>query len=179
MAYLTDAQVNHLFEVIHERCRTPYVAMVAAICLATGARWGEAQALTPERLRGGLVSFVNTKDKRVRSIPIDALLEQQIHLHFKTHGAFSNCLNSFDKTLDATKLVLPAGQASHVLRHTFASHFVINGGNILTLQKILGHQSLAMTMRYAHLAPDHLQDAIKLGPSSWKSALPPELQASK
>lgn len=164
LAYLTDAQVDHLFEVIHERCRTPHVAMVAAICLATGARWGEAQALTPERVRGGLVTFVNTKGKRVRSIPIDPLMEQQIHRHFKLHGVFSNCLNSFDKTLDATKLVLPAGQASHVLRHTFASRFVMNGGNILTLQKILGHQSLAMTMRYAHLAPDHLQDAVKFGP---------------
>jgi len=113
---------------------------------------------------------VNTKGKRVRSIPIDPLLEQQIHRHFKLQGTFSNCLNSFDKTLDATKLVLPAGQASHVLRHTFASHFVINGGNILTLQKIRGHQSLAMTMRYAHLAPDHLQDAVKLGPQAWKNA---------
>lgn len=174
LAYLTDAQVEHLFAVIHERCRTPHVAMVAAICLATGARWGEAQALTPERVRGGLVTFVNTKGKRVRSIPIDPLLEQQIHRHFKLHGTFSNCLNSFDKTLDATKLVLPAGQASHVLRHTFASHFVINGGNILTLQKILGHQSLAMTMRYAHLAPDHLQDAVRLGPQAWKKAISPE-----
>ncbi|MDT4890927.1 hypothetical protein FQZ97_1279350 [compost metagenome] len=41
---------------------------------------------------------------------------------------------------------------------------MMNGGNILTLQKILGHTSLAMTMRYAHLSPDHLQDAVKLGP---------------
>jgi len=32
------------------------------------------------------------------------------------------------------------------------------------LQKILGHRSLAMTMRYAHLAPDHLQDAVRFGP---------------
>lgn len=40
----------------------------------------------------------------------------------------------------------------------------MNGGNILTLQKILGHTTLAMTMRYTHLAPDHLQDAVKLGP---------------
>ncbi|WP_236715532.1 tyrosine-type recombinase/integrase, partial [Pseudomonas sp. BMS12] len=50
------------------------------------------------------------------------------------------------------------------LRHTFASHFIQNGGNILTLQKILGHSSLAMTMRYAHLAPDHLADAVRLAP---------------
>ena len=44
----------------------------------------------------------------------------------------------------------------HDLRHTFASHFMMNGGNIYDLQKILGHTSLEMTQRYAHLAPEHL-----------------------
>jgi len=39
-----------------------------------------------------------------------------------------------------------------------------NGGKILTLQRILGLQSLAMTMRYAHPTPDHLQDAVRFGP---------------
>ncbi|RWX76399.1 integrase, partial [Pseudomonas aeruginosa] len=38
------------------------------------------------------------------------------------------------------------------------------GHNILTLQKILGHSSLTMTMRYAHLSPEHLQDAVRFGP---------------
>lgn len=164
LAYLSDPEIDQLFAAIHKRCKTPHVAMVAAICLATGARWGEAQGLVPERVKDGLVTFANTKGKRVRSIPIDSELEFRIQRHFKAHGLFSNCLNSFDKTLDASGIVLPAGQSSHVLRHTFASRFVMNGGNILTLQKILGHTSLAMTMRYAHLAPDHLQDAVRLGP---------------
>ncbi len=61
-------------------------------------------------------------------------------------------------------LTFPAGQKTHVLRHTFASHFMMSGGNILTLQKVLGHASLNMTMRYAHLAPDYLKDVITLGP---------------
>jgi site-specific recombinase XerC len=39
-----------------------------------------------------------------------------------------------------------------------------SGGNILSLQRILGHSSLAMTMRYAYLAPDHLSDALRFGP---------------
>ncbi|MGM8851334.1 tyrosine-type recombinase/integrase [Salinicola halophyticus] len=39
-----------------------------------------------------------------------------------------------------------------LLRHRFASHFMMIGGSILMLQSILGHQSLAMTMRYAHFA---------------------------
>jgi len=55
-------------------------------------------------------------------------------------------------------------QARHALRHTFASHFMMNGGNIITLQRILGHSSLTMTMRYAHLAPEHLQEAKNLNP---------------
>lgn len=42
----------------------------------------------------------------------------------------------------------------HGLRHTFASHWVMGGGDIFRLQKILGHSTLDMTMRYAHLAPD-------------------------
>lgn len=44
----------------------------------------------------------------------------------------------------------------HALRHTFASHYVMQGGNILALQKILGHADLRMTLIYAHLAPDFL-----------------------
>ncbi|HRI50708.1 MAG TPA: tyrosine-type recombinase/integrase [Pseudomonadota bacterium] len=48
----------------------------------------------------------------------------------------------------------------HALRHTFASHFVMSGGNILTLQKILGHADIKMTLLYAHLAPDFLAEEM-------------------
>lgn len=53
----------------------------------------------------------------------------------------------------------PAGQLTHVLRHAFDSHFMMNGGNILVLQRILGHADIKVTMRYAHFAPEHLDDA--------------------
>nr|WP_232298373.1 tyrosine-type recombinase/integrase [Erwinia typographi] len=39
----------------------------------------------------------------------------------------------------------------HVLRHSFTAHFMMNGGNILVLQKILGYSDISMTLRYAHL----------------------------
>jgi site-specific recombinase XerD len=55
---------------------------------------------------------------------------------------------------------------THVLRHAFASHFMMNGGNILTLQRILGHANVTMTMRYWHLSPEHLQEAKNLNPLS-------------
>lgn len=50
----------------------------------------------------------------------------------------------------------PLRRGWHALRHTFASHFVMQGGSVLTLSKILGHSDLKMTMVYAHLAPDFL-----------------------
>jgi len=42
----------------------------------------------------------------------------------------------------------------------------MNGGNIVALQKILGHSSLNITMRYSHLSPDYLIQAIQLNPLS-------------
>ncbi|WP_176377077.1 tyrosine-type recombinase/integrase, partial [Escherichia coli] len=59
---------------------------------------------------------------------------------------------------------LPVGQSVHVLRHTFATHFMINGGNIITLQRILGHSTIQQTMTYALFAPDYLQDAVRFNP---------------
>ena len=48
----------------------------------------------------------------------------------------------------------------HACRHSFASHYMMAGGNILALQKILGHSDVTMTMIYAHLAPDYLGDEM-------------------
>lgn len=54
----------------------------------------------------------------------------------------------------------PVARAWHTLRHSFASHYIMQGGNILALQKILGHSDIKMTMAYAHLAPDFLGEEM-------------------
>jgi site-specific recombinase XerD len=118
-----------------------------------------------------------TKSKKVRAVPIDKQLEADLAAHYKAKSKtigderfFTYAYSAFISALERSGIVLPAGQAAYVMRHTFASHFMINGGNILALQKILGHSSsLAMTMRYAHLSPDHLVEARTLNPlSRWK-----------
>ncbi len=48
----------------------------------------------------------------------------------------------------------------HDLRHTFASWWVMLGGDLYTLQQILAHSSSTMTQRYAHLSPDYMQNAM-------------------
>jgi hypothetical protein len=49
----------------------------------------------------------------------------------------------------------------HDLRHTYAAHWVMNGGSIYTLQKILRHSSLSITEKYAHLAPDYMATEVR------------------
>ena len=50
----------------------------------------------------------------------------------------------------------------HDLRHTFASHLVISGASIKEVQELLGHKTLAMTTRYAHLSQEHKKKAVNL-----------------
>lgn len=57
------------------------------------------------------------------------------------------------KIKDLTKL--------HSLRHTFASHLVMSGVDLPTVQKLMGHSDIQTTMIYAHLAPDHLAEAVE------------------
>jgi site-specific recombinase XerD len=54
---------------------------------------------------------------------------------FNGFRLFSDCYFQFLAVMDKTSIVLPRGQLTHVLRHTFAAHFMMAGGNILALQK--------------------------------------------
>jgi len=111
------------------------------------------------------IQYSKTKNGRLRVVPIDAELHRKL-IERGTGKLFEPCYNAFRFAVKKIGLELPDGQLTHVLRHTFASHFMMNGGNILTLQRILGHASITMTMRYSHLAPEHLEDAVKRNPLS-------------
>ena len=50
----------------------------------------------------------------------------------------------------------------HDLRHTYASHLAMRGVHIRALQELLGHKTLAMTQQYSPLAPEQLQNAVKV-----------------
>ncbi|MDR6740989.1 integrase [Herbaspirillum sp. 1173] len=167
LSYLTHSQIKTLLASLEKvGCRD--VVHITKICLATGARWGEAEELRISQIRNGLIQFVQTKSSKARAVPITEDLETELIQHHEkvspTERLFQSSYEAFREGIRLAKLLLPRGQLTHILRHTFASHFMMNGGNILTLQRILGHHSLAMTIRYAHLSPDHLQEAKRLNP---------------
>lgn len=167
LEYLTIEQCRTLLAEL-AKGRNRHAPLVAKICLATGARWSEAESLDQKHVRNGQIQYAGTKSGKVRVVPIPEALADELreHHHPKETGSrlFAHAYSAFRDAVDRAALTLPDGQMTHILRHTFASHFMMNGGNILTLQKILGHANLTMTMRYAHLAPEHLQEARVLNP---------------
>jgi len=50
----------------------------------------------------------------------------------------------------------------HDLRHTFASQLLLHGGALKYVQELLGHKSMTMTLRYAHLTQEHKKKAVNL-----------------
>lgn len=164
MAWLTHDQISQLLG----KCKRhdhPKLEIVVRICLATGARWAEAASLRKSPLTKYKITYTNTKGRKNRNVPIGKELYESLPDDKKVR-LFSDCYGAFRSALERTSIELPTGQLTHVLHHTFASHFMMNGGNSLVLQRVLGHTDIKMTMKYAHFAPEHLEDAVKLNPLS-------------
>lgn len=119
------------------------------------------------QLQNGMIQFSMTKSGKNRAVPIDKELNAELNEIARksdTGRLFKYSASAFRDAIGRTGIELPAEQLTHVLRHTYASHFMMDGGSILILQRVLGHSSLAMAMKYAHLAPEHLQESLKLNP---------------
>lgn len=164
LTFLTLDQVSQLLEQCKASTNT-HTYPVALLCLATGARWDEAESIARGAVQGGKVHYHRTKNRQSRAVPIPSELERLI-LDRGMPGSgrlFMSCRAAFRSAYQRCGFHTP-GQMTHILRHTFASHYMMGGGDILTLQRILGHSSITMTMRYAHLSPEHLSSALKLSP---------------
>jgi integrase len=166
LTYLDDAQIDRLLEEL-KASSNRHALPCTKLALATGLRWTEAEEIHVRQVRDRLVT-VPGKNFRNRSLPISPELEAELLAHHdKTETKtrlFGNCYGAFREAIERAKIELPAGQLAHVTRHTFASHFLKGGGSIITLQRALDHSDLKVTMRYAHLAPDHLEQVLSFNP---------------
>lgn len=141
-----------------------------------GQRGGRGEILALRRedvnLDKRVIHVVKSKSGKRRDVPVPADLLGVLRVHLGSHcmeqvfwhgadkaRAYGDVKRSFKRALGKAGIT---NFRFHDCRHHYASHFVMDGGNILHLQKILGHQSVQMTERYAHLAPDFIEAATRI-----------------
>ena len=90
---------------------------------------------------------------KLLGLPSDSTL-----FHSKRDGLIKNPRKWFATALEQAKI---KGVTWHTLRHTFASRLVMAGVDLKTVQELMGHKTIAMTARYAHLAPTHKLQALE------------------
>lgn len=106
----------------------------------------------------------NPKNYKARTIPINKQAKELLlslpHAGTRVIGSChpTSLSRAFKRVLRRVEI---KNASLHTLRHTYASHLVMSGVDIATVQKLLGHSSVTTTMKYAHLSPGHLQDAAK------------------
>lgn len=142
------------------------------IALNTGLRRGEQYSLMWNDVDFGtkLLAVSQTKNGETRHIPLNTVaLAAFGGLYRNSSGegyVFTN--RNGDRLLKGRHWFEPAVREAnlkdfswHCLRHTFASRLVMAGVDLRTVQQLMGHKTIQMTVRYAHLAPEHQMAAVE------------------
>jgi len=149
--------------------------------LHTGMRKGEILKLIwPDvDFKNRIITVQESKSGKKRMIPMDDTLYETLKVlpaRFKRGYVFLSPVKEgkpcYDFKRQFGNAVKKAGIENirfHDLRHTFASHLIMAGVDLMTVKELLGHASVTMTMRYAHLAPDHRMRAIKTLDSAYQT----------
>jgi integrase len=172
--YLRVKEVNKLLMVCDD-----YARPLFTMALYTGMRWGELMALQWKDVdfERSLITVRDPKNMEPRHIPLNGTVKdvlsshqqeqakqvggivKQVFLNTKTGKAYNDLRKALSRGLKA------AGVTRHIrfhdLRHTAASHLAMAGVDLRTVGAVLGHKDPKMTLRYAHLAPEHLKEAME------------------
>ena len=160
--YLTKEQIRDVLTYISERSQN-----MVAFAIGTGMRLGEILRLDWKDidLTNNIIHIYISKSGYQREVPImPSLKELLLKMEPKPYGKVFN-ISVKQVTADFKQALEQAGITDicfHSCRHTFASHFMMSGGSITDLQRILGHSDLKLTQRYAHLSPTYLRKSIEV-----------------
>ena len=175
--FLSFEEASRLIEGARDEWRT-----LITFALRTGMRRGELVALRWQDvdLEAGKVLVRQTiwrgiiglpKNHKPREIPLSANVVAMLKAHRHLRGALVFCdeggeylrVNKLNRVMEtACKRAGLRHIGWHVLRHTFASHLAMRNVPLKAVQELLGHASIQMTMRYAHLSPTVSRSAVDL-----------------
>ena len=167
--HLTDKQIDRLLSIASEQLRP-----VLITALNTGMRKSEILGLTwnDVNLQAGCIRLTKTKSGKPREIPVNTVLTETLQkirmgrrheiggrLFTDSEGRpFFNLRREFEQAVRRAKI---EDFRFHDLRHVFASRFVMSGGDLASLQEILGHSDPKMTQRYRHPSQRHKSMAME------------------
>ena len=143
----------------------PHFAQLSRFLVESGARIGEALKLNWCDIDEDYVTFWETKSSRPRTIPLSERARQVVAAQRKKRlrksGPFQDIpyykfRSGWNAAKERTEMRGDRNVVPHVLRHTCASRLAQSGVDIKRIQEFLGHRTLSMTLRYAHLSPKHL-----------------------
>lgn len=168
LRYLSTEECQNLIS--HCRGNTRGIVITA---LNTGMRKGEIIGLKwePVDLKHGFILLEKTKNGERREIPINDTLRGVLqgisrrldvpYVFFDATAGkrYKDIKRSFNTALRKAGI---RDFHFHDLRHTFASHLVMAGVDITTVSRLLEHKTLTMTLRYSHLAPEHMTKAVNI-----------------
>ena len=185
LRFLTEDEISQLLD----ECQ-PYLRNIVECALNTGMRRREILSLKWTQIRNGFIYLRETKTKEPRQIPINDDLDELFKkIKSEQNPKGSNVVDMQGKPLDENKaipskyvftfrgvpiqFVKTAFKAAlkragihdfrfHDLRHTFASQLIMKGGTLKDVQELLGHKTMTMTLRYAHLTQEHKRKAVNL-----------------
>lgn len=166
LRYLTNKEIKSLLR----KCAS-HLRPIVITALNTGLRKGEILNLkwSDVDMTNRVITIKRAKNNESKIVPINETLYKTLKsLKHKKDGRpvfanengkpYGDVKNGFATALKHAGI---ENFRFHDLRHTFASHLVMAGVDIRTVQELMGHKDIRMTMRYSHLSNAHLKEAVK------------------
>ena len=165
LRYLEEEEIKKLYDACAEHLKP-----IVIVALNTGMRKEEILNLRWEDLdfRSRIIYTLDTKNNKRREIAMnDIVYRTLLAIRKIPDSSWVFCKKNGERYGNVRKAFEGAKKRAgivdfrfHDLRHTFASHLVMAGVDLKTVQELLGHKSFEMTLRYAHLSPDHKKVAL-------------------
>lgn len=170
--FLDDDERGRLLEAC-KQSRNPFLYIIVVLALSTGARRGELENLIWDEvdLNRKVIVLHETKNNERRILPIASHALELLKAHSKVRRIDSSLV--FPSTKDPAKphniqnawkrALVRAGIEDfkfHDLRHSAASYLAMNGASLAEIAEVLGHKTLAMVKRYAHLSEAHTSAVV-------------------